>query len=720
MKINNLTLNNFSSFEGMTFFDFSSDNPEKSIVLIGGKNGAGKTSLFTAIKIALYGPLAYGYIGINPHYIARIKECINSKAFQKEKVEAGVSIEVSFLIEREIKVYKIIRNWDYTNKKLNEVFWIESSGEKLDSSRENYFVNYMQSTVPPDLFDFFLFDGEEVGNIFSTSTYNSYIKNAVFTLCGMDIFEILRKNTANYVAKASNHEDADERKALEDIKLLVEKAVAQKEVLVSKRDEEKEHLEKITLELIELENAFKKAGGLTVDQRKQLEMERTAAEKNKTESSAKIRFFVEELMPFYIVHEFTNSIVAQLELEEKSDVFYYVQNKIDKNVVKSALEKESISDKAIDILINNIIEIFRPKDLVNEFVPIHGLAREGVGRVNGIISRVESFDKDDMIRTVKSKITSQEKTMEINRVLKEAISDADGIKFTEKQKTLLQERDQLQAEIVEEDQKVNELEENIRNLNQQCEKLRQAIKDKAQNKHVYDLANSISTIMSTLLEEKAVSLRSNLETLIVKNLKRIYRKNNLIAHVEIDEGFQFSLYQEETYKYSDIAYLIRNLGTKEFGDLIGKSGEERLLKEAKVTKIAQASTFFERNDSDKLVDLYKKIELGRLSKGERQIFILALYWSIIELSGKDIPFIIDTPYARIDANHRKEISEKFFPYISKQVIILSTDEEINAEYYSIIKPYIAKEYLLVNDESQNRTSLENHYFFGGGRRWYLD
>ena len=81
------------------------------------------------------------------------------------------------------------------------------------------------------------------------------------------------------------------------------------------------------------------------------------------------------------------------------------------------------------------------------------------------------------------------------------------------------------------------------------------------------------------------------------------------------------------------------------------------------------------------------------------------------LSDQDIPFIIDTPYARIDASHRKEISEKFFPNISKQVIILSTDEEINEEYYKILKPYIAREYMLVNDENQNRTSIENRYFF---------
>ena len=109
--------------------------------------------------------------------------------------------------------------------------------------------------------------------------------------------------------------------------------------------------------------------------------------------------------------------------------------------------------------------------------------------------------------------------------------------------------------------------------------------------------------------------------------------------------------------------------------------------------------------------LNRKIELTRLSKGERQIFVLALYQAIIQVSNKDIPFIIDTPYARIDTQHREEISRKFFPNISKQVIILSTDEEITKDYYPIIKPYIAKEYLLSNNQSENRTTVSKGYFF---------
>ena len=87
MKINKIVLYNFNSYEGMNEFDFVSEDENRNIVLIGGKNGAGKTSLFTAIKLALYGPLAYGYAGVNPRYISKIKECINSKAFQKATLQ---------------------------------------------------------------------------------------------------------------------------------------------------------------------------------------------------------------------------------------------------------------------------------------------------------------------------------------------------------------------------------------------------------------------------------------------------------------------------------------------------------------------------------------------------------------------------------------------------------------------------------------------------------
>ena len=207
MKINKIVLYNFNSYEGLNEFDFTSDDSNKNIILIGGKNGAGKTSLFTAIKIALYGPLSFGYVGVNPKYIAKIKDCINSKAFQQDVVESRVQISVSLMVEREVKEYEITREWDYTKQKLEEKYYVKTEGQLLDEQELSYFQNFLQGMIPPDLFEFFLFDGEEVGSIFSTSTYNSYVKNAIYTLCGLDIFEIIRKYTNGYAGKAEGTDE---------------------------------------------------------------------------------------------------------------------------------------------------------------------------------------------------------------------------------------------------------------------------------------------------------------------------------------------------------------------------------------------------------------------------------------------------------------------------------------------------------------------------------
>ena len=246
---------------------------------------------------------------------------------------------------------------------------------------------------------------------------------------------------------------------------------------------------------------------------------------------------------------------------------------------------------------------------------------------------------------------------------------------------------------------------------QQRDRAFQGIKDNAQNKHIFELSMGLSQMMRKMLDDKSESIKRKLEKLIVEKLQHIYRKNNLITHIEIEDDFQFNLYQNVKYSATELLYLIKNLGKEVFAFEIGRQGMQLLCEKYNVETVLQLQQAIEGDKQRSSYDLFKRIDISRLSKGERQIFILSLYWAIIELSGKDIPFVIDTPYARIDANHRKEISEKFFPNISKQVVILSTDEEINEEYYEIIKPYIAKEYLLINDESQNRTTVEQHYFF---------
>lgn len=712
MKINRIKLYNFSSYEGENVFDFSCKSGEKNIVLIGGKNGAGKTSLFTAIKVALYGPLAYGYVGTNPYYISKIKDLINTKAFQQDKVETEVQITISLKNEREIREYVITRKWNYTRQKLIEDYYVERNGEKLPEQDLSYFQNYLQSIVPPDLFDFFLFDGEEVGNIFSSSSYNTYVKNAVFTLCGMDVFEIIRKYTSGYVSKTGDSDNDNLYIEYEAAKKEVERLEEREASLRKEIEDAQISLNDIEVKLTELETEFKNAGGITEKERKDLEAKLKNAEARKVEAAAKIKLFVEGIMPFLIAANISVKMKDQLAFEEKGEIFHYISEKLAQTDIECLLEEEGITDKQVaEKILTMLLSKFKPEvDCHNRYV-LFDLSRAEMNYAHGMISSIENFDKDEMVRVVNDRIESADMTAEINRILKCAMREEDAIRFTEKENRLLKEKEEASAKYFMAEKAHEEAVRDLEVQRQIKDRIFQSIKDNAQNKHVYELSSGLSSMMDQLLKQKTVTLRAELEELIVQNLKHIYRKNNLITHIEITEDFQFNLYQDETYGIDEILYLIKNLGTVGFCELIGEQGTRKLFEAYATNSITEVKELLEKDNALTSIELFKKIELNRLSKGERQIFILALYWAIIMLSGQDIPFIIDTPYARIDANHRKEISEKFFPNISKQVIILSTDEEINEEYYGILKPYISREYMLLNDENQNRTSVENRYFF---------
>ena len=175
MQILQLVLNNFSSYEGVNTFDFSVEK-DKPIILIGGQNGAGKTSLFTAIKVALYGPLAFGYTGTNSYYIKKIKGFINNKAFQTQNLVSGVSIVIKTIKEREVVIYSIERTWTIVESNIEEEYNVYEGEKRLSESEKVLFESFILSIIPIDLFEFFLFDGEEIGNIFSSDNYNKFLK----------------------------------------------------------------------------------------------------------------------------------------------------------------------------------------------------------------------------------------------------------------------------------------------------------------------------------------------------------------------------------------------------------------------------------------------------------------------------------------------------------------------------------------------------------------
>jgi DNA sulfur modification protein DndD len=107
----------------------------------------------------------------------------------------------------------------------------------------------------------------------------------------------------------------------------------------------------------------------------------------------------------------------------------------------------------------------------------------------------------------------------------------------------------------------------------------------------------------------------------------------------------------------------------------------------------------------------RNIETSTLSAGERQLLAVAILWALAKASNKLSPTIIDTPLGRLDSKHRLNLVEKYFPNASHQVILLSTDEEINKNYLSIMKDSVSKSYLINFDPKLNGSVVEKGYFF---------
>lgn len=91
----------------------------------------------------------------------------------------------------------------------------------------------------------------------------------------------------------------------------------------------------------------------------------------------------------------------------------------------------------------------------------------------------------------------------------------------------------------------------------------------------------------------------------------------------------------------------------------------------------------------------RKIDKGILSMGERQMFASALLGALVEETGLDFPVFIDSPMQKFDINHSQNILTKFYPNVSKQVILFPLLlKELTENEYSMIEQYVNKTYLI--------------------------
>ena len=586
MQITKLVLVNFSSYEGKTVFDFTVKK-EQPIILIGGLNGAGKTSIFTAIKIALYGPLAFGYTGNNTFYSKKIRGFINDKAFQTQPFTSGISIEVKVKKEREIKYYTINRNWHIIDSKIEESYSVYEGNKPLEYTDRILFESYILNIIPIDLFEFFLFDGEEVGTIFASDGYNKYVKNALLTMCGIDDFEILQHFCRNYNGRIESKEEMDLNDQYQN---LIDKIVETEKAITACESILNDNMQKMgTLRTIieQRETEFVRSGGLPPEEVKILEKNVLKYDKEREVIAQEIKSFFEDLMPFFIMKDMIPQLKQQVKYEEKASIHEYIINMLSKEFISNIVADKTKKDNGIsEALYEAIVKKFEVANGAFDEM-IFDFSKAEMGQVLNLADAVTSFDSKEFTKKINDKDKMDKRVRSIRKRLKNALSEEDAKKYTDEIERSKQDIERLELESLQKKNEKIELESKLQVLNSELNSLREKIRDNAQKRHVLDLSTSISQMMERLISDSMISIRKQLSKKIIENLQQIYRKDNLISIIEISENFKFDLFQTQQFTMDELRSLIVNVGVKDFLAIIGSESvaDTSLLMKQRVLKM---------------------------------------------------------------------------------------------------------------------------------------
>lgn len=716
MIINNITLKNFRSYEDETTFSFT-PNGNKNIVLIGGENGAGKSTLFEAIKLCIYGPTTYGYLGNNYNYQTKIKNNINDNAFKNEDIESFIGLSLSFKEGTELKSYYLKRIWKYKNHKLTEEFKVFLNDKELSEDDKLYFDKYLKSVLPPSLFDFFFFDGEELSDFFVGKSSSSNLKEAVLELFNYDTFDVLKKQLLSYQRTHSKeNKNLDEAQARYD-KLSsevheIKNNISELENIILNN---KSILEDLYIRKQNAEDDFRNSGGIFEEERLLLNSEINKLESERIEINQEVKDFCNDTLPFLIVSKLLKNTKKQIEEEETLISFNSISKKLSGNIIESTLNKHLPKHNNInydEIALTILNEMFEV-DKINDISNILELSKEDKNSVNFIINSI--LDKDNALKT--NILYKFNRLKKISRSLKSLRENLNSTISGDLLNSYLETCDLFGKQISETENIITsskaKLEEKYKQLSLKEYHLTRAkneLTSLLQNNNILEMSSSIISYLDKLLKNITRDKIDAIEEEFINIFKNIIRKDNYVNSIVIDDSFNSTLYINKEYDTNEILNILTNLGFEGTEKKYGSKFIDDLFNYFDVANYKNLTKKLEQIALVQYISLSSKVNINDFSKGEKQIYILCLIWAIIKSSGVEIPFIIDTPYARIDETHRNALTTTYLPNISKQVIILSTNKEIDSDLYQVVKPYVCNEYLLLYNTNLRKTEVKNGYF----------
>ena len=697
MKIKQLTLNNIGSFAGEHTFLFQTNDPQKQIVLIGGRNGAGKTTLFDSIRLCLYGYKLYGYRQNSQTYTSKIKRLINDKVKTTSPATAGITLQILIEDGYANSIFEINREWTLNGNALKENLCVYKDGDLLSTEQMQDFDNYLMQIIPPALFNFHFFDGEKVSNFVFDRANGQTFQKAFLQICGLDTFDLieeqLRYNTR--ITKDDSHSLVEE-----EYETAREKRAKAKEaytIAFQRMENVQEEIDALQDQIAILDENMRKYGGIENHDWKLYEKEIQEEEAKRNELRHILKTAANDVIPFVILKEQLEALKIQLTVEEKLKRNRLLKDKFTDPHLKEKLQQELVDFPYTEISDRFMLALYKTlrEDIPENKIEFLKISENDSMELLAKIHHYQNYDVQSLLDAEKSLEKSLAHTKELRAQMdsKEVI---DSNHYLLQKNELLMRLDALrQQSLVEKDclfQKESMLQTVEKSYQKAYEKYRAMLKEKS----VSDMAARALLAFSELKQNLYAKYISQVEEAFSRNFHNLISKTDLIDGIYIDSAFEIVAYKMHEV---DIAYVSTQI--QEYGEeyLRSNIGE-------RAYKIIQ-----DCNSSNGKIIVPIKVE-QHFSAGEHQIFVMALYQSLAQIRTSELPFVIDTPLARIDSEHRRNILVNFFSRLPGQVIILSTDEEINNEGLSVLSPKISDVYLIEHQENSTTSVHKGSYFKG--------
>ncbi|WP_028114353.1 DNA sulfur modification protein DndD [Ferrimonas kyonanensis] len=653
MIIKSLVLNNFRVFRGVHEIDLE---PRKAsvrqskaapIVLFGGLNGAGKTSILTAVRVALYGRAAFGR-GLNN---ADYQEQLNALIHKGVGISEGkTSIELLFThsqngVESE---YRVVRGWKRNHK--DKLLLIQDGNELSNMSPEQC-QSFLNELVPTGISELFFFDGEKIAELAEDES-GQVLQTAVRRLLGIDVAERLRNDLALYLKRHDAAAMPDSIKAqIEKLEVEHQDAAQKAESMKNDVAMSRARIDLVAAEIHKAEHELSARGGAWAQSREQEQKRQLELEAERKELEKTLRAEMDGSLPLALAPKAMAKLLSQLEAEQ-------------------ALKQKLTFQAELD----------------------------------GFLSQLEA--KTDDLSTLKAArllATEQAKGLSRNDI-KLDLSDREfsqlDAQINVSAKGSFQRFDEARKRLSEVEALIAELSVNIARAPEQ-----EQIQDKVDALQALN-AKRAEILLEHQAKTEEAKKQYRVAVELARKIQRLHDKHKVAANAEsslVNAQNTHAMLAE----FSDSLTQVR---VKQLESEFIKSYQKLARKEDLQLSARINTTTFDVE----LIDEHERvINRKALSAGEKQIYAISILEALAKTSGKKLPIIIDTPLGRLDSKHRDKLIEHYFPEASHQVIILSTDTEIDETYFgdSYLKDDISHAFEIVFDAKTKSSSLREGYFW---------